>query len=196
MPIIYQDFAHEWKDNISMKQRWAILVDLDQTLIETSALAELRRQRKWSQIYQSFHLTTLPAGTHHFLQVVQKYASLSLGIVTTSPRPYAEQLLAYHHCQVPVVVAYHDVSRQKPFPDPLLMAAEKLGISPRNSFYVGDTPDDITAAIRASAIPIGLSWNNSLRGKIPPTVPICSTWNEVLQEISATIKKKEQESEI
>src|SRR5260370_2897497 len=94
--------------------RWAILLDLDQTLVMTSALAELRRQRQWKQVYNLFHLTELPPGTHRFLQEAQRLASL--GIITTSPRTYAEQLVAYHPCQVPLIVAYHDTPRQKPSP--------------------------------------------------------------------------------
>src|SRR5579883_1807970 len=137
----------------SMKQSWAVLIDLDQTLVETSALAGLRRQRNWAHVYQSFHLTTLFPGTRQFLQEIQKRPLLSLGIVTTSPRPYAEQLVAYHRCQIPVIVAYHDTPRQKPFPDPILIAAEKLRIPTTNCFHIGDDPNDITATLRASAIP-------------------------------------------
>ncbi|HEY1351570.1 MAG TPA: HAD family hydrolase [Ktedonobacteraceae bacterium] len=176
-----------------MKQRWAVLIDLDQTLVETSALAELRRQRKWQQVYQSFHLTTLFSGTQLFLQDVQKLPSLSLGVVTTSPRPYAEQLVAYHHCQVPVVVAYHDSPRHKPFPDPIVKAAERLRIPPANCFHIGDAPNDIIAAIRASAIPIGLCWDSSLRNQLAslPAFPLCANWSEVLQVIMNTIEAKE-----
>jgi HAD superfamily hydrolase (TIGR01549 family) len=176
-----------------MKQRWAVLIDLDQTLVETSALVELRRQRKWQQVYPSFHLTTLFPGAHHFLQEIQKHPLLSPGIVTTSPRPYAEQLVAYHRCQIPVVVAYHDSPRQKPFPDPILKAAEKLGIPPTNCFHIGDAPNDIAAALRASAIPIGLCWDNSLRNQLAslPTFPLCCNWGEVLRVITAITDAKE-----
>jgi hypothetical protein len=114
-------------------QQWGVLIDLDQTLVETSALAELRSQRKWVQAYQALHLTTLFPG----LQDVRNHPALSLGIVTTSPRPYAERLVAYHRYRIRVVVAYHDVSRQKPFPDPLLKAAEQLGIPVARCFHIG-----------------------------------------------------------
>jgi len=178
-----------------MKQRWAVLIDLDQTLVETSALARLRHQRKWTQVYQLFHLTTLFPGTHHFLQEIQKRPLLSLGIVTTSPRPYAERLVAYHRCQIPVIVAYHDTPRQKPFPDPILIAAEKLCIPPTNCLHIGDAPNDILATLRASAIPIGLCWDHSLRSQAAslPEFPLCSNWGEVLRIITATIEAKERE---
>lgn len=174
------------------QQKWAVLIDLDQTLVETSALVDLRRQRNWAQVYKSFHLTTLFPGTHHFLQEIQTHTSISLGIVTTSPRPYAMKLVAYHRCQIPVVVAYHDSPRQKPYPDPILKAAEKLGIPPANCFHIGDARNDIIATLRASAIPIGLCWDNSLRDQSAslPAFPLCSNWNEVLGVITATIKER------
>lgn len=175
------------------QQRWAVLIDLDQTLVETSALADLRRQRNWAQVSQFFHLTTLFPGTHSFLQETQQRKYLSVGIVTTSPRPYAERLVAYHNCQIPIIVAYHDSPKQKPSPDPILIAAKRLGVPTTNCFHIGDTPNDITAAIRASAIPIGLCWDNSLRDQAAslPEFPLCRNWNEVWRVIITTIAAKE-----
>lgn len=181
-----------------MKHQWAVLIDLDQTLVETSALSELRRQRKWSEVYKLFHLTRLSPGAHDFLQELQKAGLFSVGIVTTTPRPYAQRLVAYHHCQIPVLVAYHDSPRRKPFPDPILKAAEQLGITPAHCFYIGDAPDDIIAAHRASAIPIGLCWDNwgdSLKnysGTLP-AYPLCTSWSEVLRVITTTRATRENE---
>jgi HAD superfamily hydrolase (TIGR01549 family) len=172
------------------RHHWAILLDLDQTLVITSALTELRRQRKWSHIYSLFHLTNLPPGTHHFLQEAHKLASL--GIITTSPRSYAERIVAYHQCQIPVVVAYHDTPRQKPFPDPLFIAARKLQLPTTNCFYVGDDLNDISAAVSASAIPIGLCWDDSLKSQdLPSTCSLCKNWDDVLRVITTTMAAKE-----
>lgn len=175
------------------EQRWAVLIDLDQTLVETSALEELRRRRQWSQVYQSFHLTTLFPGTRRFLQEAQMLVNLSLGIVTSSPRPYAEQLVNHHQCKIPVVVAYHDTRQHKPLPDPILVAAQKLGVPPTRCFHIGDAPKDIIATVQASAIPIGLCWDNSLGSQAAslPKFPLCHNWNEVWRVITATIAAKE-----
>lgn len=168
---------------------WAILLDLDQTLVMTSALAELRRQRQWKQVYNSFHLTELPPGTHLFLKEARQLASL--GIVTTSQRFYAERLVGYHLCQIPVIVAYHDTPRQKPAPDPILIAARKLQLPPARCFYVGDGIDDIVAASSASAIPIGLCWDGSLKSQdVPSACRLCRSWDEVLMVIKTTMTGK------
>src|SRR5687767_4813804 len=41
-----------------------------------------------------------------------------------------------------VVVAHEDTDRHKPDPDPVLLAVEKLGGTPREAVYVGDSPFD------------------------------------------------------
>jgi HAD superfamily hydrolase (TIGR01549 family) len=43
-------------------------------------------------------------------------------------------------------VGYEDVERLKPHPDPLLLAAKRLGIEPANAVYVGDAATDMEAA--------------------------------------------------
>jgi len=45
-----------------------------------------------------------------------------------------------------VVVTSQSVRHTKPFPDPMLYAAEKLALMPENCLMVGDTPVDIRAA--------------------------------------------------
>jgi hypothetical protein len=82
-------------------RKWGVLLDLDQTLVLTGAMELLRRRRAWSRVYKSFDQTTLPPGTVRFLSKVGELAKL--GVVTTSPRTYAERLLAYHGLKLPVL---------------------------------------------------------------------------------------------
>ncbi len=162
---------------------WGILLDLDETLVLTSKLEELRRRRAWQQVYRSFSESTLPPGTREFLEKTRNLARL--GVVTTSPRPYAEKLLAYHGIELPVLVAYHDVRRKKPDPEPIVRGAEQLELPPRQCIYIGDVVEDIVAATRADAIPVGLSWDGSL-GRQPEAQlakAICSNWKEVLSVV-------------
>ena len=44
-------------------------------------------------------------------------------------------------------------ARSKPFPDPLLYAAQKLDVAPAEAVYVGDDERDIQAA-RAAGMPV------------------------------------------
>jgi HAD superfamily hydrolase (TIGR01549 family) len=163
-----------------MKQQWGLLLDLDQTLILTKSLENMRTKRQWQQIASSFHLTQLPLGTEKFLMQVQ--SCFSTGIVTSSPRKYAEDLVAYHHLTIPVLIAYHDTRNHKPDPEPLLSAAEKLGIHPANCLHIGDNAKDILAAHRAGITAVGLSWDGLLDTTAISnnSYTLCANWEEVL----------------
>ena len=173
--------------------RWAVLLDLDQTLVLTFALLDLRKRREWQKIYGLFHTTDLPPGTRQFVQKARKLGPL--GIITTSPRPYAEKLVAYHQLNIPVVIAYHDVSNRKPHPESILKAAAKLQVSPDQCFYVGDMGDDIMAAVNAKAIPVGLSWDGSLGQQREAKLAraLCKNWDEVLAFITRIISSSRED---
>jgi HAD superfamily hydrolase (TIGR01549 family) len=140
--------------------QWGVLFDLDQTLVLTQAVEALRKKRHWSSVYRSLDTTFLPPGTMDFVKKIRQIAKL--GVVTTSPRPYAERLLAHHRIDIPVLVAYHDVSNLKPHPEPILKAAERLEIPSSFCIHVGDQESDIVAARRAGAVAIGVSWDGAL----------------------------------
>jgi len=167
-----------------MDCKWAVLFDLDQTLVLTANIEHLRRKRAWQEVYRAFNRTSLPPGTQSFVKSVARIARL--GIITTSPRPYAEKLLAHHKLDIPVIIAYHDVFRRKPYPDSIIKASEYLGIPPRHTIYIGDLVDDILAASGAGAFPIGISWDGTLRCE--PTASnayaLCDNWDEVGVAIS------------
>jgi HAD superfamily hydrolase (TIGR01548 family) len=82
----------------------------------------------------------------------------ALGIVTGRPRAEAEYTL--DHFQVrdlfDVVVALEDCPQGKEKPDPygIELAMKSLGV--RSAVYVGDTIDDLQAAMGASAVPVGV----------------------------------------
>jgi pyrophosphatase PpaX len=57
-----------------------------------------------------------------------------------------------------VVVAHEDTERHKPDPDPVLLAVEKLGGTPSEAVYVGDSPFDIGAAKAAGVYAVAVGW--------------------------------------
>lgn len=57
-----------------------------------------------------------------------------------------------------LVIAHEDTDRHKPDPEPVLAAAERLGVEPSQAAYVGDSPFDIRAAKAAGAFAIGVGW--------------------------------------
>jgi len=57
-----------------------------------------------------------------------------------------------------VVVAHEDTEGHKPDPEPVLYAIERLGSTPGEAAYVGDSPFDIRAAKSAGAFAVAVSW--------------------------------------
>jgi phosphoglycolate phosphatase len=84
----------------------------------------------------------------------------ALAIVTSMDRASAIPLL--EHLGVwqafSVVVGEEDVPRLKPAPEPVLMAAETLGVDPMNLLMIGDNPTDMQAARAAGAAGGAAMW--------------------------------------
>lgn len=163
---------------------WAVIFDLDETLVLTSALEPLRKKRMWSDVYAAFDKTQLPSGTLKFLKRVAKIAQI--GVVTKAPRSYAERLLAHYGMEIPVLAAYHDVKKIKPDPEALLLASKKLGIPCARCIYIGDDANDVRAAQAAGMTPFGVRWGKQIDIGLKS---VCASWDEVWEEISRLIKE-------
>jgi len=83
-----------------------------------------------------------------------------LGIVSAKRRLTVE--LAFARVPIAhlfdVVVGGDETERQKPAPEPLLLALERLGAEPADAAYVGDSPFDMTAARAGGLYAVGVSW--------------------------------------
>lgn len=83
-----------------------------------------------------------------------------LGVVTAKMRATAE--LAFRRLQVghlfEVLVGGDETEQHKPHPEPLLLAAKRLGVAPQDCAYVGDSPFDIRAAKAAHMYSVAVTW--------------------------------------
>jgi pyrophosphatase PpaX len=84
-----------------------------------------------------------------------------LGIVTAKRRATVD--LAFTRLpeleqNFDVVITSDDSERHKPSPDPILAAVERLGATPAEAAYVGDSPFDIRAAKAAGVFAIAVAW--------------------------------------
>ena len=83
-----------------------------------------------------------------------------LGLVSAKRRSTVE--LAFAATEIghlfDVVVGGDEAARQKPAPDTLLVALERLGESPADAVYVGDSPFDMAAARAGGLYGIGVAW--------------------------------------
>jgi pyrophosphatase PpaX len=83
-----------------------------------------------------------------------------LGVVTAKRRSTVELAFA----RVPIahlletIVGGGETEKHKPDPEPLLLAAERMGIDPATAAYVGDSPFDIRAAKAAGMAAVAVTW--------------------------------------
>jgi phosphoglycolate phosphatase-like HAD superfamily hydrolase len=49
-----------------------------------------------------------------------------------------------------------ETARRKPHPEPLLLALGRLGLSPAECAYVGDSPEDVAMAKAAGVLAVGI----------------------------------------
>jgi HAD superfamily hydrolase (TIGR01509 family) len=97
-------------------------------------------------------------GVHEALERLAS-RGVAAAIVTSGSRPRIERELSRygvdHHFLH--VICGGDTERGKPHPDPLQLGLSRLGITPREAAYVGDSPEDVlmakAAGVYAVAVP-------------------------------------------
>jgi pyrophosphatase PpaX len=83
-----------------------------------------------------------------------------LGVVTAKRRATVELAFA----RIPLghlfetVVGGDETARHKPDPEPLLLAAGRMGADPQETAYVGDSPFDVRAAKAAGMFAVAVTW--------------------------------------
>jgi pyrophosphatase PpaX len=99
------------------------------------------------------------AGMEHVLERLQADGR-RLGVVTAKRRSTVE--LAFEHVPLghlfEAIVGGDETDRHKPDPEPLLLAAERLGARPEDTVYVGDSPFDVRAAKAAGMGSVAVTW--------------------------------------
>jgi N-acetyl-D-muramate 6-phosphate phosphatase len=98
---------------------------------------------------------------------------IAWGVVTNKFERFARPLLAGLGLagRAAVIVGGDTCAKAKPFPDPLLHAAESLSVRPADALYVGDDLRDVQAA-RAAGMPVVVAAYGYLGDGAPP-----SEWN-------------------
>lgn len=91
------------------------------------------------------------------------------GIITNKPRRFTEKLLDSMnlHDSCSLVVCADDVSKPKPDPESMLLAAERLKIDLSKSVYVGDHVRDIAAGKAAHMITVAAAYGYIMDDDLP-----------------------------
>ena len=136
---------------------WAVT----RTLLAEAGVNETSAEvmRRFEHVYQGTeeapglrrHETLIPDR-----ELIEELArSFKLGIVTGRPRKDAERFLAEHGIRgcFRTIVCRED-GPLKPDPAPVSLAMEQL--KARSAWMLGDTPDDVCAAVAARVVPVGV----------------------------------------
>jgi pyrophosphatase PpaX len=122
------------------------------------------------QRYRTFWIERHDERTKAFPGAVEVVAALSarghpIGIVTAKIEHGAYRTLRHTGLlpHVQAVVGADSCANAKPHPEPVLLAASRLGARPSEAILVGDSPHDIAAAKAAGARAVAALWGACTR---------------------------------
>jgi pyrophosphatase PpaX len=126
---------------------------------------------KWLELYAG-EKCVLVSGAGHALRSLRG-AGLTSGVVTSGSRdrvlPEIAELGLADLFQT--LVFCEDCDRRKPDPEPLRLAVGRLGLSPQETAYVGDSPEDIEMARAAGALSVGIAGGFPNRAALARALP-------------------------
>jgi len=101
------------------------------------------------------HDTCLFPGIAELLDQLEM-RNLSWGIVTNKPARFAHPLIQKLglDLRIACVICGDETTHTKPHPEPLLIASNKMAISPTDCIYLGDDIRDVQASLAAGMQPI------------------------------------------
>jgi HAD superfamily hydrolase (TIGR01549 family) len=136
----------------------AIVFDLDQTLVDSSPLAEFRKAGAWATVLSRLGEVTSFESDPHGLPALAQSMGYKTGVVTSGAGHYAQALLEQFAIQPDALVTGSDEYPPKPDPAGLLAVLGELGVDPSQAAYVGDDPFDFEAAAQAGMRSVGALW--------------------------------------
>lgn len=103
-------------------------------------------------------------GIQEFLDLA-KNANVPMGVVTGRHSRDLELIIKHHGISkyFEVLVCDDHLTKSKPSPEGILLAASKLGIKPNDLYYIGDSIMDLQAANAAGAKGIAALWDQWVR---------------------------------
>jgi len=157
-----------------------VLIDLDLTLVDSQSAEPLRKLRRWPAVYETIPGFTRYEGISELLSELSK-TGIGVCVVTSSPQSYCKRVLERFTWNDIKTVCYHDTTRRKPHPDPLLLGLQILGIEAQDAISIGDDAKDTVAAKRAGIFSIGALWGTLDREALIASKPdaLCETVGEL-----------------
>ncbi len=167
------------KDVVMSNAVQGVIFDMDNTLLATDKLAEIREQGLYRNMTEEqLKLAVVYKKTEVVLSKLREM-KIPLAIVTNSPKDYASQLLDFHNLAqyFPVVISYGDVGAAgaKPSPKGIQMALKQMGLcASDNILYIGDDHRDFNACYAAGIKPIAPAWGSNKKMTQMPAAVLSS----------------------
>ncbi|EOD8995943.1 HAD family hydrolase [Klebsiella variicola] len=137
-----------------------IVLDLDDTLIDTSSLEPLRSAGRWRDIPRYFNGCVIYQDVVGLVTTARS-VGIKVAIFSNAPSNYVQGLLKHFSITVDYVVAYHDVTQHKPSPEGVTRILEYFGVSADESIYLGDSNLDRDAASNAGVEFFSVDWGSA-----------------------------------
>ena len=134
-----------------------LLFDFDQVLVDTAPIAHLRKSRQWGQYRHLVNKLDPCTGVDQLLHYASDLGH-SMAIVTQSPGFVPRLFVDKQGWPIQNIVGWHDYRRRKPDPQCLLVAMQREGAKPENSYHIGDLSSDTEASRRAGIVSVGAAW--------------------------------------
>lgn len=162
-----------------------IIFDLDQTLIDSQSLENLRRTGQWTEVYRGIPGIQPFQGIEELICDLEK-RSILFGIVTSSPASYCNRIIKHLGWKFSFNVCYHDTQRRKPHPEPIELAIQKLQVPQNAIISIGDDSRDIVASKKAGVLTVGALWGAQEPQKLIDSNPdyLCSNVEELIHVIN------------
>lgn len=143
----------------------SIIFDLDLTLVDSTIAEQARKERNWSYVYSLIPQFTVYEGLEEVFDIIRKY-NIKTCIVSTSPRPYIEKVVAQFNIPCKYIVSYHDAKPIKPHPAQMLKALEIMSEPCEKVISFGDRVIDIQASNAANIESVACFWGTKERKEL------------------------------
>jgi FMN phosphatase YigB (HAD superfamily) len=166
------------------------LFDLDLTLLNTAILRPMASVHDWLGVKACIDKTTeyvdcMGLRSHELPMILSNRRDVVCGIVTNSPRWYAEYLIEKFRIKASLVVTSTDCVHPKPSPEPIVTAMKIAGLGRAKTFFVGDSMDDLIASIDADVRFAGAIWLNRELVDLDETISLFESPTEFLEFVNA-----------
>jgi len=174
-----EDYVRRWVMRLEPVAAW-FLRRLDDVDLDDDAFNAVRRIRTMLGYKKTTDLHLVKGAEATLRELSTRYR---LGIVTTRDRHSARRFLEQHDLLdlFDVLVTREDVRRLKPHPEPVMQAAEKLGLQTVQCVMVGDTLADVRSARAAGAASVGVLTGFGTKEDLNEADVVVDSVNDLLQ---------------